>query len=51
MNKEFDLSDSTSLSLAASGNTKLTFIPCWAASMEIGQDLNEEARNRTLDAK
>ena len=51
MNQKFKLSDTTELSAAVSASTKLTFIPCWAASMEIGQDLNEEARNKTLDAK
>ena len=48
--RKFNLSNTTDLRTAISAGTKLMFVPCVAASMEIGQDVNKWKRDNSLDA-
>lgn len=49
--RKFDLSKTTDLRTAVSAGTKLLFVPCVAASMELGQEVNKWSREHSLDAK
>jgi len=49
--RKFDLSKTTDLRTAVSAGTKLLFVPCFAASMELGQEVNKKNRESSLDAK
>lgn len=51
LDKKFDLWKSTDLSTAVNAWANLLFIPCISASLELGKDIREKSREKSLDAK